>query len=296
MEKKAKRSGQAAGTALALMAALLWSLNAPLIKSLEMDAYLLAGLRALIAGLALLPFLRPKRIKWGWPVLAMMVIYVLQSLFIVLAIKMTSAPIAVGMQYTAPVWLYLIAFLKKEPVSRGHLVPLGVLMAGVVISMFSRAGDVTLAGNVIALVSGIWFALLTYTMQYTGGSNPLGMVCINNLFMAAVMLAFCGAGGRLAAVRTLDAWDWILLLFLGIFQFGGGYVCYNLCLQRLSASRASMITPLEMVFGPLWVAVFLRQYPDIIGLTGFIIITAGVLLEIVYTLRREKAALRALER
>ena len=90
-----KRNSQTEGMLLALMAALLWSTNAPLIKSLSMDATLVAGMRALIAGVVLLPFLRPKKIKWGWPMLAMMVFFTLQSLFIVIALQKTSAAIAV---------------------------------------------------------------------------------------------------------------------------------------------------------------------------------------------------------
>ena len=290
-----KRNSQTEGMLLALMAALLWSTNAPLIKSLSMDATLVAGMRALIAGVVLLPFLRPKKIKWGWPMLAMMVFFTLQSLFIVIALQKTSAAIAVGMQYTAPVWLYLIAWLKGEAVSRNRLIPLGVLMVGVVVSMCSRSGEVTLLGNIIALSSGIWFALLTFSMQNVGGGNPLGIVSLNNLFMAAVLLTLYAVQGKLGALLTLNASEWVILLILGVFQFGGGYVCYNLCLRRISGTRASMITPLEMVLGPLWVAIFLHQYPDTIGFIGFLIITAGVLIEVIYTHQREKSALRQME-
>lgn len=293
MEQERRRPNeQAIGTALAFVAALLWSTNAPLIKSIDLDSTLVAGLRALIAGVVLLPFLQPNKIKWSLPVFAMMALFTLQSFFIVLALKTTSAPIAVGMQYTAPVWLYLIARLRKEAVSKSHLLPLGVLMVGVAVSMCSQSDNVTLAGNLIALASGVWFALLTYTMQRTGRENPLGMVCLNNLFMAVVMLGYCALRGTLSQVAEMSASDWAIMLVLGVVQFGGGYVCYNLCLQRISASHAATITPLEMVFGPLWVALFLHEYPDVIGFIGFLIIVCGVVLEIVYTRRRERYALR----
>ena len=63
----------------------------------------------------------------------------------------------------------------------------------------------------------------------------------------------------------------------------------------VAGMRAAMITPLEMVFGPLWVAVFLHQYPDVIGLIGFLIIALGVVIEVVYTHRREKSALQQMQ-
>ena len=62
-------SRQASGTLLAFAAALLWSTNAPLIKSISLDSTLVAGLRALGAAV-LAPRLGLPGIAWacafGW--------------------------------------------------------------------------------------------------------------------------------------------------------------------------------------------------------------------------------------
>ena len=61
------------GGMLVFLGALFWSLNAPLIKFIEVDALLVCGFRSVIAGLFLLPFLRPKKLNFGpW-----MIIYLL---------------------------------------------------------------------------------------------------------------------------------------------------------------------------------------------------------------------------
>ena len=51
-----------------------------------------------------------------------------------------------------------------------------------------------------------------------------------------------------------------------------------------------MISPMEMVLSPVWVAVFMGEIPDIIGIIGFLVIVAGIGLEVLFTHRYEKAA------
>ena len=58
------------GGMMVFLGAVFWSLNAPIVKFLEVDAILLCGLRALIAGLSLCGFIRPKQLRWnGWMLL-----------------------------------------------------------------------------------------------------------------------------------------------------------------------------------------------------------------------------------
>ena len=47
----------------------------------------------------------------------------------------------------------------------------------------------------------------------------------------------------------------------------------------ISAQKASVIALWEMILGPVWVALFLKEYPSPIVLAGFVIILAGMLLD-----------------
>lgn len=49
------------GSMLVLLGALCWSLNSPLVKYLPLDPFLICSLRSVIAGVVLLPLLRPKK-------------------------------------------------------------------------------------------------------------------------------------------------------------------------------------------------------------------------------------------
>lgn len=284
------------GMTLVFLAALCWSTNSVLIKSLSLSPYMIAGMRAIIAGIVFAAFIRPKRINWkSWKLYASLVVYTIQSTCIVLAVKYTSAAIAVGMQFTAPIWIYLVQRVKGYPFYWRRALPLAVLAAGVVISMFSRADNVTWLGNVLALLTGVTFALVTVLSKDLGHDNPLGIVSVNNLFMAAVVLPlFCA--GDIPTLFTMDTTSWIYLLALGIGQFGMGYAFYTIGLRYTTSARAAMISPMEMVLSPVWVAIFIGELPDVIGLIGFLTIIAGIALEVVFTLRYERAAARSMSR
>lgn len=95
------------GGFMVFLGAAFWSLNSPLVKYLTLDSFLICGLRSLIAALALSATIRPRQLKWnGW-----MAVYICSyaglCLSIIVALGATSAPIAIGMQYTATIWLFL---------------------------------------------------------------------------------------------------------------------------------------------------------------------------------------------
>ena len=176
------------GMLLVFIAAVLWSTNSILVKNIELPSMLIGAMRALIAGIVLAPFIRPKKLKFSPKMLLMAVAFTLNSVGVVTAIKLTSAAIAVGMQFTSPIWLYIYSRIKGYPFIKRRVIPLAVLTAGVVISMFSKAEGVTLIGNLIALTTGLSFAVVTQLGKDLGGDNPVGITAINNLFMAAVIL------------------------------------------------------------------------------------------------------------
>ena len=68
--------------------------------------------------------------------------------------------------------------------------------------------------------------------------------------------------------------------FLGmISNTGGGYCFYNMGVQKVSAQKASVISLWEMILGPLWVALFLKEYPSIPVMISFVIILIGMFLD-----------------
>lgn len=265
------------GGILVFLGAVFWSLNSPLVKYLTLDSLLICGLRSLIAGVALAAAIRPKQLRWnGW-----MIIYVCSyaglCLSIIQALGTTSAPVAIGMQYTAAIWLFLTNLIKTKKLNIRKLISVVVIFVGVVFFMCSGEDTTSQTGNLIALSEGVFFALMTVSAKKVAGTNPVGLTAIANLFTGiSVFLLFPSALNGIPAMSTKD---WIVILILGIVQVGAGYAFYNMGIQKISAQKASIIALWEMILGPIWVAIFLKEYPNPMVLTGFVIILIGMLLD-----------------
>lgn len=265
------------GSMLVFLGALFWSLNAPLVKFLDVDSFLLCGLRSLIAGVVLLPFIRPKQLKWNGWMLLYVCSYCALCLSVVVSLDMTSSPIAIGMQYTAPIWLFLVALLQTKSFCFRSFIPVAVISAGVIFFMCSGTDAASTTGNLVALTEGIFFACMTVSSKKAAGTNPLGLTALGNLFTGMLLLSIFPA--HTVTIVSMTTLDWIVTLILGVVQLGCGYAFYNMGVQKVSPQKASIIALWEMILGPVWVTLFLQEYPSAPVLIGFVIILIGMVLD-----------------
>jgi len=279
------KNASKSGILLIILAATLWSTSAPLVRWITVDSFTVVALRAFFAFVVLLPFLRLSKIVWNRYLFCFFFCYAALGIAIIVGLNNTSAPIAVGMQFTACIWLFLLSKPGRSAFRLGNIWPLLLLIVGVGVSMMSRAEDVTLFGNLVALTTSFSFAGVTYFAKKISSSNPAGLSCISNLFVALLVFTFIQQPSfdLLASIGWLE---WGILLYLGAFQIGTAFACYYAGLLHVEAKTAAMLSPLEMILAPIWVAIFLSQYPDMIGLVGFFLVIAGVLGEAVLSGRR----------
>ena len=242
---------------------------------LELDTLLTCGLRSLIAGIVLLPFLRPSKLHWSPWLAVYLVSYAGLCLGVVLALRQTSAAIAIGMQYASIVWLFLASTIVNRKLERKRVLPVVLITVGVVIFMLSGISGSSMTGNLIALTESVSFAFMTVGAKKSAGDNPLGLTALANLFTGLFIFLFLPP--QFADLGTLTGMEWTIILILGIVQIGLGYALYNMGVRRISPQKASVIALWEMILGPVWVAVFLHEYPGLLVLTGFVIIIAGIL-------------------
>ncbi|MCI7327404.1 DMT family transporter [Hornefia butyriciproducens] len=263
------------GWILVFLGAVCWSLNSPLVKYMTASAMTICCLRALIAGIALLPFLRPSRLKPDRWTAVYLLAFAGVCITVIASLSMTDAAIAVGMQYTALIWLTLTAVLRTRRFSGQPWGPVILILGGLLLFMSSGSAG-SLSGNLIAASEGILFAVMTASGKRAGQENPLGLTCIANLFTGALVLLIHPqtAGEALSMAPS----QWGLLLVLGIVQVAMGYGLYNLGLQYVSPQRASILALWEMILGPVWVALFLHEYSSGMVIAGFLLILGGICL------------------
>lgn len=264
------------GSSLVFLGALFWSLNSPLVKFLTLNSIFICGLRSCLAAAALACFIRPRLLKWNLWMLFYVCSYTAVCLAVVVSLNLTSAPIAIGMQYSSIIWLFLSNLIYTRQFSLRQFLPVCVIFSGVLLFMNSGNSNSNHYGNLIALTEGFSFALMTVSAKKVGQENPLGLTAIANIFTGVLVLGLYPH--TFTVLRSMHALDWLLMLLLGLVQVALGYCCYNLGVQRIPAQRASILALWEMILGPLWVALFLREYPSPPVLAGLIIILTGMLL------------------
>ena len=265
------------GGFLVFLGAAFWSLNSPLVKYLSLDPVLICALRSVIAGIALAATIRPKQLSWNGWTLVYVVSYTGLCMSIILALGATSAPVAIGMQYTATIWLFLVGLLRTHRFRFKSFLPVLVIFIGVVFFMCSGSDAASQKGNLIALTEGVFFALMTISSKKVAGKNPVGLSAVGNLFAVAAIFLF--VPGTVCKMSVMTGLDWVIMLVLGVVQNGAGYAFYNYGIQKVSAQKASVIALWEMILGPVWVALFLKEYPQPTVLIGFVIILLGMLMD-----------------
>ena len=129
----------------------------------------------------------------------------------------------------------------------------------------------------IALLEGIFFAFMTVGSKKSANGNPVGLTAVANLFTGIVMCIFFPSS--MLTAFDMNGIEWLMMLILGVIQIGGGYAFYNMGVQKVSPQKASVIALWEMILGPLWVALFLGEYPSMMVLVGFVIVIAGIFLD-----------------
>ena len=278
-------AGPRRGALLIAAAAILWSTGGLAIKLVPLSAVGVVFWRSFVAGVFLLAVFRPSRARWRHAAPSTVVVYALMILTFVSATKMTTAANAIFLQYTGP--LYVLALgplILKEPFRKIDAAAVAVALGGMSLFFVGKLDPGALAGNVVAVVSGVFFGLTILLLRRDASGDAIPSVIAGNLAAAALALPF--AWGHLA----LDAKGAFLVLFLGIVQLGISYVLFVGGLKTVPAAEASLLGMLEPMFNPLWAFLGLGERPSTWAALGGAIVLAAVAGRTVLGARKGEAA------
>ncbi len=176
------------------------------------------------------------------------VFFTLMTVCFVLANTMTKAANVIVLQYTSTFWVFCLSpWLLREKPRVAELWVLGLAMVGVVI-IFAGNATTDPVGLIIALASGLFYGLLTLMLRRMRDSDSGAITVFNSLGSAALLLpAVLLFGSLWVSPRAC-----VLLVIMGVVQFGLPYYLYALGLTRVAAYQAALITLAEVVLNPMW--------------------------------------------
>jgi drug/metabolite transporter (DMT)-like permease len=254
--------GATHGRLCVVLAAVLWSTSGGFTKLLtkptalhlnepELSGLQLAFARVLFAGLALTPLLRRSDIAFRPAMLATAATFAAMNALFVSAMAGGKAANAILLQYTAPMWMYLVSvWWLRESADRRGAVSLVIGMAGIGIIIaggsFGKGEEGDLRVIALALGSGVTYAGVLIGLRVLRDLSSRWLTVFNLLVSAAALLPFVWGTTLPTASQTA-----VLFLF-GSVQLGLPYWLMARGLRRVSPQEAGTLTLLEPLLNPLW--------------------------------------------
>lgn len=243
-----------------VMCAMLWSIAGLLIKHIEMHPIVIAGGRSLFAALTVIVFMFFTKQKFIISRDTILSGVLLCGVFLcfVGANKLTTAANAIVLQYTAPIFVLIFSmiFLHKTPRAFDVLAVL-LTLVGVVFFFIADIDAGSMLGNILGVVAGAFFGGMFVAVGNTKGEEKMSGILLAHIFCSAIgipCLAF--------TENTVNVKGVALIAILGVVQLGIPYILYALASNKCSTISCVVISALEPVFNPVWVAIFVHEVPS----------------------------------
>ena len=269
--------------AFVLLAVLLWSTGGVFIKLTTLDAFAVNAGRSFFAAITVAVFTYKKGLKLDKFTLLTSFLYAGTLTCFVYANKNTTAANAIFLQYTAPIYILILApFILKEKFRVDDLITVVICLMGM--SLFflepqnaeNKLAANVFWGNVAALVSGLFFGLYFILLRHPRSlqKNPALSVFYGNILIVLLMLPLIFSNPP----AQINSNDILAILFLGIFQIGIAYVLFtNGIAGGVRSLDASIIGFIEPLLNPIWVFLIIGERPSIWAIVGGAVIIAAVI-------------------
>lgn len=263
--------------------AFLWSIGGIFIKLIPWNAFVLAGIRSLIAGLVVLVYILVKRIPMtcNKKTLFIAVTQASTYLLFVLATKLTTAANAIVLQYAAPVFILLYgALVRKEKFRAGDYLVVLMTFLGIGICFLTQLGGGSLGGNLVALLSSLTFAGI-----FLANENVTKQERINGSLQGQLLTALVGVPFMAFNPTPVTGQTVLFILILGVLQLGIPFLLYAYALARAKPLVCVLLAVIEPLFNPVWVALFYGEKPGTLALVGSAIVILSITAWCVYNER-----------
>jgi drug/metabolite transporter (DMT)-like permease len=254
-----------------LFAAVLWSLAGIFIKFLSLPPLTIVFYRSLFASLFFAFFVRRSIAVPRVALLVSAIAYTAAISAFVSANKITTAANAIALQYTAPMFVFMIVhFLFGEKITGASWISLVSGMLGIAVICAGSAGQPDAAGVMIALLSGLLFSIYMVSLRFLKEFNPGTLTFLNNLVCCLILLPLVGSELSLSLKE-----GWIVAV-MGVVQLGIPYWLFSKGLEQISVQEASLIVLIEPVLNPIWVALIVEELPSGATLVGGLCIVGSL--------------------
>ncbi len=262
------------GPVFALMSAVFFSTGGLFMKLISWNALALNSFRTIIAELAIFALMKASDhpVKISRAVLIGGFCTSATNTLYAFANKLTTAGNAIILQYTAPIFVMIWSaiFLKQKAVKADKIACVCVL-GGVACFFVDSLTAGNALGNMLAVLSGAFYAVV-FMMNSMEGGDPLSSVFLGNIVSILIGLPFIFQED----IAGTAPGTWAAMIAMGVFQLGFGYIFLTLSLKTTPPLAACLISSLEAVLNPIWVAVFAGEMLTPLSILGAVIVFVSI--------------------
>jgi len=272
----------ALGILMMVAASVCFSLGGLLIKLIPWNPLAINGARNLIAScvIGLYILCTRHRLKWNFTVFVGAVSMAGVTTLFAIANKLTTAGNTIILQYTAPVWIILLMmlFFGKRP-GRLELITIVFVLAGILCFFYEGLSAGRWLGDLLALLSGIFYAGVFMLNQFERGD------ALSSMFFGQLA---CGIFLSPLALRETVFTPQVLtaVFVLGAVQVGLAYIFFSYGTRYTDPVTASIIGAIEPILNPVLVALFYGEQLGRLSLIGAAIVVCAVLYYNIASIRK----------
>ncbi|MBQ6028972.1 MAG: EamA family transporter, partial [Treponema sp.] len=234
---------------------------------------------------------RPKKIDWSATTNLLLggFFYAATMLLFVPATKMTTAANAILLQYTNPIYIIIFGpLLAGEKSDWIDIAAVAGILAGMVLLLWGDLGGGQMAGNILALLSGVTYGGTTIFLRRAKNTRPSDSLNLSCLLSFLFAIPFIVKAGLPQSAMSYPA-----LLCLGVFQIGMPAVLLSIGIEKVPALSSVIITMIEPMMNPVWVALFAGEVPSASSVFGGLVILACI---VAHVALKRAAAVRKMRR
>lgn len=290
MPRSITNNSRQAGFGLALLGALLMSIDPIFIRYAGVSGFDTAFLFGLFSAISMPILLKAndKRgikqavIQSGWPLLFAGILMLGSATGLVFSIKNTSIANTFVILSASPAIAAIFSWLiLREKTNRSTIIAIVSVMVGISIVVSGSFGSGNLFGDLLAVFSVICLSLMFTLLRKYQEVSRLASVALGGLLLAITMAFF-------AEPSSYSANTWIIMAVMGLFTAPLGRVMSMVATRHITAPEVSMTLMLETVLAPIWGYLFFAEIPASTSLFGGSIILATIFVYTFYSMKNDQ--------
>jgi len=194
------------------------------------------------------------------------------------ALTRLDASMAAMLFGVAPILVLTILALSGEPVTKRHIVRMGLAITGLFL-LIGPGGDVDLIGVLLIAACMVTYAAgIVLTQWHLGGYDARSSTLFNLISMTCMLYLFWFFQG--APWTPMQSSDWLSVIVLALVSTFVARLAFFHAIKVIGGGQVSMLAPVETVLTVVWSMLFLGERLTPLQWVGGLLVLSSALLAI----------------